>query len=260
MFSADKVALVTGGSRGIGRGIVRELAKLRWSVVINYRADAQSALEARRDAESLGAPKALVLQANVSARADGVKLVDDTLSALGRLDLLVNNAGIAPAARVDLLDTTPESWDEVMSTNLRGPFFLTQYAASRMLESVARGIVCQPQIVFISSISSVTASTSRGEYCVSKAGLSMVAQLFAARLGGAGILVHEVRPGLIATDMTAGVAEQYDRRIAEGLVPAGRWGTPQDVGRAVAAIASGSLSYSTGNVVYVDGGMNLRRL
>jgi NAD(P)-dependent dehydrogenase (short-subunit alcohol dehydrogenase family) len=260
MSSPDKVAVVTGSSRGIGRGIVRELARLGWSIVINYRTDARSAEEARGEAEELGAPKTLMLQADVSDRAASQRLIDDTLNGFGRLDLLVNNAGVAPTARVDLLETTLESWEHVTKTNLRGPFFLTQYAAIRLLELLARKVVDQAQIVFISSISSVAASTNRAEYCVAKAALSMVSQLFAARLAGSGILVHEIRPGLITTDMTAGVAEHYDRRIAEGLVPLGRWGTPEDVGRSVAAIACGSLSYSTGNVVYVDGGMNLRRL
>jgi NAD(P)-dependent dehydrogenase (short-subunit alcohol dehydrogenase family) len=257
---ASRVAVVTGGSRGIGRGIVGELAALGLSVVVNYRSDAGAAESACREATARGAPRALAVRADVAEPDQGRRLLDETLLALGRVDVWVNNAGVAPETRRDLLETTPESFDRVVGTNLRGPFFLTQAVARAMIELVRQGMLTDPAIVFITSISSETVSIGRGEYCVSKAGLSMVARLFAVRLAEHGIPVFEVRPGLIATDMTAGVRASYDERIEAGLVPIARWGTPGDVGRAVAALASGRLPYATGDVLYVDGGMHLRRL
>jgi NAD(P)-dependent dehydrogenase (short-subunit alcohol dehydrogenase family) len=254
------VALVTGGSRGIGRGIVGELAGQGMAVVVNYRSNAEAAEAARVEAERRGAPKAIAVQADITDIDQGRRLLAETLSAFGRIDVLVNNAGVAPEVRRDLLETTPESYDRALGTNLRGPFFLTQAVARAMIEGVGAGRSADPAIIFITSISSDTASVSRGEYCVAKAGLSMVAQLFAVRLAGHGIPVHEVRPGLIATDMTAPVRAAYDERIAAGLVPIARWGTAEDVGRAVAALASGSFPYSTGGVFPIDGGMHLRRL
>jgi NAD(P)-dependent dehydrogenase (short-subunit alcohol dehydrogenase family) len=187
-------------------------------------------------------------------------LLERTLGEMGRIDVWVNNAGVAPAARLDLLETTPESWDRVVGINLRGPFFLTQAVARVMLDLVAAGRVRQPQIIFVTSVSSTFASVNRADYCVSKAGLSMVVQLFAARLAEQGINVYEVRPGVIATDMTGPVQADYDRRIREGLTPIRRWGQPADVGRAVAALACGALAFSTGEVIHVDGGLHLRRL
>jgi 3-oxoacyl-[acyl-carrier protein] reductase len=255
-----RVAVVTGGSRGIGRGIVGDLAALGMAVVVNFRARAEEANVTCREALGRGAPEAIAVQADVSDSAACGRLLQATLDRFGRVDLWVNNAGIAPEQRLDLLETTAESWDRALGTNLRGPFFLTQAVARAMIDLVARGVVAEPQIVFIGSISSTIASINRGEYCVAKAGLSMVAQLFALRLADHGIRVYEVRPGIIATDMTAAAREQYDRRIAEGLSPLRRWGTPADVGRAVAAIASNAFPYSTGAVVYVDGGLHLARL
>ncbi len=200
------------------------------------------------------------MRADITDLAQGQDLLGRVLDEFGRVDLWVNNAGVAPRLRADLLESTPESWEHVLETNLRGPFFLTQAVARAMIKLVESGAVADPQIHFITSISSVAASINRGEYCVAKAGLSMVAQLFAVRLAEFGIHVFEIRPGLIATDMTAPVKEGYDRRIDEGLSPIRRWGTPADVGRAVAALAAGALSFSTGEVLYVDGGMHLRRL
>lgn len=254
------VAVVTGGGRGIGRGIVEALATLGMEVVVNYRSDSQAAEETCRAARDRGAARAVAVQADVADTDQGHRLVQTVLDDLGRIDLWVNNAGVAPNVRSDLLETSPESWDRVLGINLRGPFFLTQTVARALINLRDKGIVTDPQIVFITSISSDTASINRGEYCVAKAGLSMVAQLFAVRLAEQGIRVHEVRPGIIATDMTARVREQYDQRIAEGLIPLPRWGTPADVGQAVAALASGALLYSTGSVIHVDGGMHLRRL
>jgi 3-oxoacyl-[acyl-carrier protein] reductase len=260
MTEPARVAVVTGGGRGIGRGIVGELAALGMSVVVNYRSNAEAAEEARREAEDRGAPRALALQADVADLDQGRRLLDEVLAAFGRVDLWVNNAGVAPEVRLDLLETTPASWDRVLATNLRGPFFLTQAVARAMIDLTAAGVVPDPQVVFITSISSRFASVARGEYCVSKAGLSMVVQLFATRLADHGIRVHEVRPGVITTDMTGPVRDLYDRRIAEGLSPIRRWGTPADVGRAVAALAAGALPFSTGEVIHVDGGLHLRRL
>jgi 3-oxoacyl-[acyl-carrier protein] reductase len=259
-MSDARLAVVTGGSRGIGRGIVGELAALGMSVVVNYRANAKAAEEACHEAEQRGSPRAVAIAADVADLESGRHLLDQTLSDFGRLDVWVNNAGVAPEARLDLLEATTHGWDRVIGTNLRGPFFLTQAVAKAMIDLAAANRLVDPQITFISSISSVFSSINRGEYCVAKAGLSMVAQLFAVRLADHGIRVYEVRPGIIATDMTAPVRTHYDRRIADGLSPIRRWGTPADVGRAVAALANGALSYSTGEVLYVDGGLHLPRL
>jgi NAD(P)-dependent dehydrogenase (short-subunit alcohol dehydrogenase family) len=202
----------------------------------------------------------LPLQADVADPEAGRGLVDAVFDAFGRVDVWVNNAGVAPASRLDLLETTPESWDRVLGTNLRGPFFLTQAVARRLVDLVGRGIARAPRIVFITSVSSAAASVNRGEYCVAKAGLSMLARLFALRLAEHGITVHEIRPGIIATDMTAGVRAAYDQRIADGLSPIRRWGTPEDVGRAVAALARGDFPFSTGDVWHIDGGFHVPRL
>jgi NAD(P)-dependent dehydrogenase (short-subunit alcohol dehydrogenase family) len=255
-----RVAVVTGGGRGIGRGIALALADLGFNLVLNYRADSEAAAATCDDARTRGSPRAVACRADVSDLPDGERLIAETLREFGRLDLWVNNAGVAPGQRVDVLQTTPESWDRVLSNNLRGPFFLTQSVARAMIDVRSSSASAQPQIVFITSISSAFASISRGEYCVAKAGLSMVAQLFAVRLAGQGIRVYEIRPGIIETDMTRPVREQYDEKIAAGLIPIRRWGTPDDVGRAVAAIASGAFPYSTGAILDVDGGLNLRVL
>jgi NAD(P)-dependent dehydrogenase (short-subunit alcohol dehydrogenase family) len=251
---------VTGGGRGIGRGICLALAELGHALIVNYRSDGTAAEATCLEAQSRGAPRALALQADLADLDQGRGLVHQAMACLGRIDLWVNNAGVAPERRLDLLETTPASWDRVLANNLRGPFFLTQAVARTMVELRASGTIAEPQIVFITSISSRFASVARGEYCVAKAGLSMVAQLFAARLAGLGIRVYEVRPGLIETDMTQPVHESYDARIAGGLLPIARWGTPEDVGRAVAAIAAGAFPYSTGAVLEVDGGLSLRVL
>lgn len=257
---AGKVAVVTGGGRGIGRGVAAELGALGFAVVVNYRSDAAAAAESCREAEARGAGRALAVPADVQDLEQGRRLLDRVLGEFGRVDLWVNNAGVAPAARLDLLETTPESWDRVLGINLRGPFFLTQAVARAMIGLVEQGTVTDPRIVFVTSVSSTFASVNRGEYCVSKAGLSMVAQLFAVRLADHGIGVHEVRPGIIATDMTGPVKAIYDQRIADGLSPIRRWGTPADVGKAVAAIAAGALPFSTGEVLHVDGGLHIDRL
>lgn len=258
----DRVAVVTGGGRGIGRGIVLELARLGFRLIVNYRGDEDAARECCELAERRGARQALPMKADVADLAQGRELVERAVARFGRLDLWVNNAGVAPEVRADLLEARPESWDRVLGTNLRGPFFLTQAVARAMLD-LRPGDQPDPpprRIVFITSVSSVMASVNRGDYCVAKAGLSMVVQLFAARLADEGILVHEVRPGVIETDMTRAVHAAYSDRIARGLSPIRRWGTPGDVGRAVAAIAEGAFPFSTGDVIHVDGGLHLRTL
>jgi NAD(P)-dependent dehydrogenase (short-subunit alcohol dehydrogenase family) len=260
MGATERVAVVTGGGRGIGRGIVAELAGLGLSVVVNYRSDRAAADEACREAEARGAPRTLAVRADVAAPSEGQALLANVLANFGRLDVWVNNAGVAPGVRLDLLETTPESWDRVLGINLRGPFFLTQAVARALVGLVAAGTVRDPLIVFVTSVSSTFASVNRADYCVSKAGLSMVVQLFATRLAEQGILVYEVRPGIIATDMTGPVRAEYDRRISAGLTPIRRWGEPSDVGRAVAALAAGALRFSTGEVIHIDGGLHLRRL
>jgi NAD(P)-dependent dehydrogenase (short-subunit alcohol dehydrogenase family) len=254
------VAVVTGGGRGIGRGITLALADLGFALVVNYHADAHAAESTCQQAESRGSPRAFACRADVADIEQGSQLLNETLQAFGRVDLWINNAGVAPLQRRDLLETTPESWDRVLSTNLRGPFFLTQAVARSMMALVSAGTIAEPQIVFITSISSTFASLSRSEYCVAKAALSMVAQLYASRLAGQRIRVFEVRPGLIETDMTRPVRDHYDEKISSGLTPIRRWGTPDDVGRAVAAIAAGAFPYSTGAIIHVDGGLSLRIL
>jgi 3-oxoacyl-[acyl-carrier protein] reductase len=258
--AAEKIAIVTGGSRGIGRGIALALAKAGWTVVFSYNTNAAAAQEAQAALSEAGQP-GLAVQADISSADDRERLVNATLDAYGGIDLLINNAGMAPRQRADLLEMAESSYDEVMSTNLKGPFFLTQRVARVMVEQIrAGGGLNIPMIINIGSISAYTSSPNRGEYCLSKAGMGMMTALFADRLAADGILVYEVRPGIIETDMTAGVREKYDRMIADGLLPLRRWGTTEDVARAVTALAEGALPYSTGEVINVDGGFHLKRL
>jgi NAD(P)-dependent dehydrogenase (short-subunit alcohol dehydrogenase family) len=254
-----QVAIVTGASRGIGRGIATALAEKGWTVVINYRGNAAAAQEAAGLVEVAGG-SALVVQADIATAADRDLLVSETLEKCGRLDLLVNNAGMAPRRRMDLLETTEGSYDEVMNVNLKGPFFLTQRVANVMIDLIQQGKIVRPKIVNIGSMSAYTASVNRGEYCISKAGMGMMTALFAERLAEFGILVYEVRPGVIETDMTSVVKERYDALIDGGLTPVKRWGQPEDVARAVLAIVEEYLPFSTGEVINVDGGFHLRRL
>lgn len=254
-----KVALITGASRGIGQGIALALAAKGWAVVINYRGNAAAAEETLNEAVAFGS-QALSIQADIGNSADRTRLVDQIISEWGRIDLLVNNAGMAPRQRIDLLQTSEESYDEVMAVNLKGPFFLTQLVAQKMIELRTQGRIESPQIINIGSISSYTSSINRSEYCISKAGMGMMTLLFAERLAEFGINVYEVRPGVIATDMTGAVKEKYDRLIAEGLTPIKRWGEPEDVAKIVVAIAEGYLPFSTGEVINVDGGFHFRRL
>ncbi|MFB6391506.1 3-ketoacyl-ACP reductase [Polymorphospora lycopeni] len=256
----SRAAIVTGGSRGIGRGIVRSLAGAGYDVVVNYASNADAAKEVGAEVEALG-QRAHLVQADVSVTADRQKLVDEAIAAFGRLDLLVSNAGVAPDVRADMLEASEESFDRLIRINLKGPYFLAQAAARKMIEQIEAGMVTAPKIVIVSSISTYTASVNRGDYCVSKAGLGMVAQLFAARLAEHGINVYEIRPGIIETDMTGGVKAKYDDLIFnQGITPIRRWGQPEDVGRAVVAVATDLLPFSTGQVIDVDGGFHLRTL
>jgi NAD(P)-dependent dehydrogenase (short-subunit alcohol dehydrogenase family) len=248
------VALVTGGSRGIGRGICVELARSGYAVAINYAGNEEAA---RATQSLLGDVPALLCQGDVSLAADRDRIVEGVLSHWGQIDLLVNNAGITSVGRLDILEATEESWDRVLGVNLKGPYFLTQRVAREMLRLLP--VLRNPAIINIGSLSAYTVSVNRGDYCISKAGLGMLTQLFALRLADHGIRVYEVRPGVIDTDMTAGGHDRYTHLIAEGLTPIRRWGTPADVGKAVAALATGAIPFGTGDVVNVDGGFHLRR-
>jgi NAD(P)-dependent dehydrogenase (short-subunit alcohol dehydrogenase family) len=264
----NPAALITGSSRGIGRAIAIGLAGLGFDVIVNYANNREAADETARacvraaqlQGKIIQAP---VVQADISSGGDRKRLIESAQIAPGRLDILVNNAGVAPRERADLLDVTEESFDRLMSTNVRGPFFLTQLAARWMLELDDAGRyegMPRPKIVTISSVSATMVSTHRGDYCMAKAALSMLTPLYAARLAVRGVLVYEIRPGIIETDMTRAVHPQYDAVIAGGAVPLRRWGQPEDVARAVAAIARDDLPFSTGEVIHVDGGLHLQRL
>lgn len=253
------VAIVTGGSRGIGRAVCLELARMGHAVAVNYAASAAAADEVvSRIVAASG--RAIALQADVTQADDRAALVARTVAEFGRLDVLVNNAGIGSPGRLDLLDATEANWDRVLSTNLKAPFFLTQLAARQMLEQAHSGGLGRGKIINISSISAFTASLNRGDYCIAKAAMQMLTWLWAARLAEDGIQVFEICPGIIATDMTAPVAAKYDRLLADGLAPQRRWGQPEDVARAVAAIVSDFFPYSTGERINVDGGFHIRRL
>jgi 3-oxoacyl-[acyl-carrier protein] reductase len=260
------VAIVTGASRGIGRAVAIALAGHCFDIIINHydftadgKPDEKAAQKTLSDITAKGA-RCLVLRADVSCDADRTGLVKAVKGEFGRCDMLVNNAGVAPLKRADLLEATEESFDRVLSINLKGPYFLTQLVAKWMIEQQIQYPDRSYRIVNIGSMSAYTSSTARGEYCISKAGVSMMTMLYADRLAEFGIGVFEIRPGIIATDMTAVVKEKYDELIAEGITPIKRWGQPEDVAKAVSAIAEGKLDFSTGQVINVDGGFHLRRL
>ena len=255
-----RTALVTGASRGIGRGIALELGSAGFDIAVNYAGN-RAAAEETCELISRAGSKAVPIQADIARTEDRTRLVDEAVDALGPLSLLVNNAGVAPRVRADILDADEESFDRLIGTNLKGPYFLTQDVARRMKGWKADGLIADTAIVFITSISVYTASVNRGDYCLSKAALAMAVKLFAARLGADGIGVYEIQPGIIETDMTSAVKEKYDTLIHEdGLLPMPRWGRPEDVGRAVVAIAEGRFPYSTGMAIPVDGGFHLRTL
>lgn len=258
------MVLVTGASRGLGRGIAVQLAAEGCSVVVGYvnnRGAAEQTAALCRQSAISREQEFPPLQADISSHGDRLRLVSDTLAKLGRIDALVNNAGISPKARVDLTEATEESFEALVRTNLQGPYFLTQAVVRHWLEKKPTpGLPAGFKIIFITSISAETASINRGDYCISKAGLAMAAQLWAARLAADHVQVFELRPGIMATDMTAAARADYDRLIANRLVPQNRWGTGEDVGLAVRAIIAGRFPFSTGAVIPIDGGMHLRRL
>jgi NAD(P)-dependent dehydrogenase (short-subunit alcohol dehydrogenase family) len=254
-----KTALVTGGSRGIGRGIAAALAGRGWTVAINFRTNLQAAEESLEQVKKAGGD-GFCIQADIGNLDEHERLIQGVLERTERIDLLVNNAGVGPRKRTDMLDLAPEQYDQVMKTNLRGPFFLTQKIASIMIDLIEQKRIDSPKIINISSISAETPSVNRGEYCISKAGISMMTKLLAVRLSEYGINVYEIRPGITKTDMTAKVQEKYDRLIAEGLTLIPRWGLPEDIGKIAAAIADDLLPYSTGESINVDGGFHVSRL
>lgn len=301
MSMKRRTVLVTGASRGLGRGIALELAAAGYNVAINYRGNREAAEQTAVDCQAI-APEGsqfLPIQGDIADTSSRTRLVDETLAVFGEIYALVNNAGIAPSVRADITEASEESFEALMRTNLQGPYFLTQEVVRRWLSSGrvddatdsgpaanrGRGLSTadsattavndkssgpsavapsasapRHHIVFVTSISAATVSVSRGEYCVSKAGLAMATQLWAARLAHEGINVYEVRPGIMATDMTAGVKAKYDTLIAEGLVPQRRWGTPEDVGRSVRVLVQGDLPFGTGSVIDADGGFHISRL
>jgi 3-oxoacyl-[acyl-carrier protein] reductase len=286
--TARRVAVVTGGTRGIGLGIARALAREGWSLALCGVRPADTVADVLDELRTIGAGSGARADASADANTAGVgvgrtdaaragidvsydiadlsrtddraRLVESIRARYGAVQALVNNAGRAPRARADILEATEESFEEVMRTNLQGPYFLTQQIAGLMVEHKKASPESTASIVFVTSVSADMASPNRGEYCVSKAGLAMTAKLFALRLAEFAIPVYEIRPGVIATDMTAGVRDIYDRRIADGLIPDRRWGTPEDVGRAVAALLRGDVPYATGTVLHVDGGLTIPRL
>jgi 3-oxoacyl-[acyl-carrier protein] reductase len=253
------VALITGGTRGIGLGVARELARAGWDLVLSGVRPPDDVRPVVDELQSLGGQVDYVAS-DISRRDDRTRLAESIRVRLGALNALVNNAGRGPSVRADLLEAGEESFEDLLRTNLQGPYFLTQALARDMAARRRTDPAFQARIVFITSVSAEFASTNRGEYCVSKAGLAMTVKLFAARLAEVGIPVYEVRPGIISTDMTARVRDIYDRRIADGLVPENRWGQSEDVGRAVATLLRGDFSYATGSVIHVDGGLSIPRL
>ena len=256
------VALITGGTRGIGLGIATCLAQKGFDLAVNgvrEEKEVKTVLGTLRTIGTLGT-EVIYCQGNISIPEERVKIVQTVLERFGKINILVNNAGIAPRQRRDILEASEESFDEVIRTNLKGPYFLIQQVANLMIGWKTADPGYQGFIVNVSSVSATVASVNRGDYCISKAGISMSTLLWAVRLGEYQIPVYEVRPGIIDTDMTSGVKEKYDRMISEGLVVEKRWGTPQDVGKVVAALAVGDLPYGTGQVIMVDGGMTLPRL
>jgi NAD(P)-dependent dehydrogenase (short-subunit alcohol dehydrogenase family) len=254
-----QTAFITGGSRGIGLGIAKELAKAGFSLAINGVRSKDGVLPVLEELEAFGI-KAEYIQGDVSEKKDRERMLGEIVDMFGCLNVLVNNAGIAPKERKDILEATEESFDHLISVNLKGPYFLTQLIANYFIEKKKMDALFPCCIINISSISATVASLNRGEYCISKAGIAMATKLWAARLGEYNIPVYEVQPGIIKTDMTAGVIEKYDKLFAGGLAIQSRWGLPEDVGKAVKALAMGDFPYSTGQVIMVDGGQTVQRL
>ncbi len=251
--------LITGGSRGIGLGIAKELAKSGYNLAINGMRNPDQVQGVIQDLAGMGV-QVIYCQGDVSSSTDRARIMDDTLGEFGKIHVLVNNAGVGPMQRSDILETTEESYCRVLDTNLKGPFFLSQQVSRHMIDNKQQNPSYDGCIINISSISATMASVNRGEYCLSKAGLSMLTKLFASRLGKHNIPVYEVRPGIIKTDMTADVWDKYERMVDEGLNIQERLGSVQDVGKSVCALVEGWFPYSSGQVVMVDGGLTIPRL
>ncbi len=262
---SSPAVLVTGSSRGLGRGIAETLASHGFSVAIHYSGNAAAADQTAASCRELATSdqqKFPIVQANLGLKADRDRLIQEVIDGLGRLDALVNNAGVAPKQRLDITEATEESWDEVLEVNLKAPYFLSQSAVNYWLEHKGESLIESGyKLLFIGSISAYTASINRGEYCIAKAGLSMANQLWGARLAPEGIQTYELRAGIMQTDMTSGVTEKYEKIFAEtDLVPQKRWGQPADIGRAVLSILNGQFAFSTGETLNIDGGFHLQTL
>jgi NAD(P)-dependent dehydrogenase (short-subunit alcohol dehydrogenase family) len=255
----NKIAFITGGTRGIGFGIAMALGKAGFDLALNGMRNEGEVADALEEVRKLGVNVAY-FQGNIAVREDRQAMFDKILSHFGAVNVLVNNAGIAPRERADILHAKEEIWDEVMDINLKGPYFLTQLFASYFVEMKMKNPLFDATIINVSSISAFVASVNRGEYCISKAGIAMATKLWATRLGEYDIPVYEIQPGIIKTDMTSGVVEKYDKLFQEGISLQRRWGLPDDVGKVAAMLAQGHLPYATGQVIKVDGGLNIQRL
>jgi NAD(P)-dependent dehydrogenase (short-subunit alcohol dehydrogenase family) len=255
----NKIAFITGGTRGIGFGVALALGKAGFDLAVNGMRNEGDVADALEELRNLGVNVAY-FQGNVAVREDRQAMLDKILSHFGSLNVLVNNAGIAPRERADILQAKEEIWDEVMEINLKGPYFLTQLFANYFVEKKLENPLFEASIINISSISAFVASVNRGEYCISKAGIAMATKLWATRLGEYDIPVYEIQPGIIKTDMTAGVVEKYDKLFQEGITLQRRWGLPDDVGKVAAMLAQGNMPYATGQAIKVDGGLHIQRL
>jgi 3-oxoacyl-[acyl-carrier protein] reductase len=255
----NKIAFITGGTRGIGFGVALALGKAGFDLAVNGMRNEGEVTDALEELRNLGVNVAY-FQGNVAVREDRQAMLDKILSHFGSVNVLVNNAGIAPRERADILHAKEEIWDEVMEINLKGPYFLTQLFANYFVEKKLENPLFEASIINISSISAFVASINRGEYCVSKAGIAMATKLWATRLGEYDIPVYEIQPGIIKTDMTAGVVEKYDKLFQEGISLQRRWGLPDDVGKVAAMLAQGNMPYATGQAIKVDGGLHIQRL
>lgn len=253
------IALITGGSRGIGLGIATQLAKAGFDLAINGVRDENLVAEALSGLKALGV-QVIYVQGDISVKNERSRIIGEILSHYGQMNVLVNNAGIAPRERKDILEATEESFEYVLNINLKGPYFLTQQVANHMIGLKHKDPAQFCCIINVSSVSASMVSLNRGEYCISKAGIAMATKLWAARLGEFDIPVYEIQPGVIHTDMTAGVQEKYDHLFRQGMAVQKRWGTPEDVGKVAASMCLGNMPYSTGQVVMVDGGMTIQRL
>ena len=255
----NKIAFITGGTRGIGFGVALALGKAGFDLALNGMRNEGDVTNALEELRNLGVNVAY-FQGNVAVREDRQAMLNKILSHFGSVNVLVNNAGIAPRERADILHAKEEIWDEVMEINLKGPYFLTQLFANYFVEKKLENPLFEASIINISSISAFVASINRGEYCVSKAGIAMATKLWATRLGEYDIPVYEIQPGIIKTDMTSGVVEKYDKLFQEGISLQRRWGLPDDVGKVAAMLAQGNMPYATGQAIKVDGGLHIQRL